>query len=44
MAIPSETSAIAVMISYWDSDSTHVAIYIAVFLVVCVAINAIGVR
>lgn len=44
MAIPSEMSAIAVMIGYWDDNSSHVAIYIAAFLVVCIIINVVGVR
>lgn len=44
MAIPSEMSAIGVMIGYWDSNTSHVAIYIAVFLVLCIIINVVGVR
>ncbi len=44
MAIPSEMSAIAVMLQYWDHDAKHVALYIAIFLVLCVGINIVGVR
>jgi amino acid transporter len=44
MAIPSEISAIAVMISFWDSSTSHAAIYIAVFLVLAIGTNVIGVR
>nr|XP_018262615.1 uncharacterized protein I303_05632 [Kwoniella dejecticola CBS 10117]OBR84773.1 hypothetical protein I303_05632 [Kwoniella dejecticola CBS 10117] len=44
LAIPAEMSAIAVMIGYWDTNTAHVPIYIAVFLVVCIAINIVGVR
>ncbi|WWC88923.1 uncharacterized protein L201_003838 [Kwoniella dendrophila CBS 6074] len=44
LAIPAEMSAIAVMIGFWDDNTAHVPIYIAVFLVVCVAINVVGVR
>ncbi|WVR06753.1 hypothetical protein IAU60_003788 [Kwoniella sp. DSM 27419] len=44
MAIPSEMSAIAVMLQYWDKNESHVAIYIAVFLVLCIGINILGVK
>jgi amino acid transporter len=44
MAIPSELSAIAVMISFWDSSASHAGIYIAVFLIVAICTNVIGVR
>jgi amino acid transporter len=44
MAIPSEMTAIAVMIGYWDSNTSHVPIYIAVFLATCIVINVVGVK
>lgn len=44
MAIPSELSAIAVMLSFWDENATRAGIYIAVFLVVAIGVNVIGVR
>jgi len=44
MAVPSELSAIAVMINYWDESSKHAGIYIAAFLVVAIITNFVGVR
>lgn len=44
LAIPTEITAAAVMISFWDDISTHVSAYIAAFLVVTIAINLTGVR
>jgi amino acid transporter len=44
MAIPSELSAIAVMLTYWDNNNNHAGIYLAVFLVVAIATNFVGVR
>ena len=44
LAIPSEGSAIASLATYWDDNSNHAAIYIAAFLVLCIAINIVGVK
>lgn len=43
-AIPSELSAIAVMISFWDPVTSHAGAYIAAFLVVAVGTNVVGVK
>ncbi|KAJ4386144.1 hypothetical protein N0V93_009037 [Gnomoniopsis smithogilvyi] len=42
--VPTEITAIGLMIGFWDESSTHLAIYIAVFLVVCIATNFLGVK
>lgn len=44
LAIPTEIAAAAVMISYWDHDSTHLSAYMAVFLVATIIINLVGVK
>lgn len=44
LSVPSELSAIAVLISYWDKNEKHAAIYITVFLFVTWGCNLIGVR
>jgi len=44
LAIPTEVTACAVMISFWDHIETHVSAYIAAFLVVTVTINLVGVK
>ena len=44
LAIPSEISAIAVMISYWDSATSHVPAYIAAFLILSIITNVVGVK
>jgi amino acid transporter len=44
LAIPSEITAAAVMISFWDPASSHVPAYLAAFLVVAIAINLVGVK
>ncbi|KAL6870404.1 amino acid permease/ SLC12A domain-containing protein [Trichoderma novae-zelandiae] len=44
LAIPSEITAAAVMISYWDDASNHVSAYIAAFLVLSIGINLLGVK
>ncbi|PWN52633.1 hypothetical protein IE53DRAFT_384890 [Violaceomyces palustris] len=43
VVLPAELSAAAVLISFWD-DKTSPAVWISVCLVVCVAINMLGVR
>lgn len=43
-AVPTEITAAAVMISYWDPVTTHVAAYIASFLVLSIGINLLGVK
>lgn len=43
-AVPSEISAIAVMISYWDPIVSHAPAYIATFLIISAVINLVGVR
>ncbi|KAL1404843.1 hypothetical protein Q8F55_008454 [Vanrija albida] len=42
--IPTELAAIAILFSYWDTNSKHAAIYIIVFLILTVAVNIIGVK
>lgn len=42
--VPTEITAIGLMIGFWDESSSHLGIYIAVFLVVCVATNFLGVK
>ncbi|GMK58998.1 hypothetical protein CspeluHIS016_0700130 [Cutaneotrichosporon spelunceum] len=44
LSVPSELSAVAVLISYWDSNTKHAAIYITVFLFITWAANMFGVR
>ena len=44
LAIPTEITATAVMISYWDHVSDHVSAYIAAFLVLSIGINLLGVK
>ncbi|GFZ50374.1 hypothetical protein JCM24511_08131 [Saitozyma sp. JCM 24511] len=44
LAIPAEISAIAVMIGYWDPVTSHVPVYIAVFLLVSIGINLVGIK
>lgn len=44
LSVPSEMSAVAVLIGYWDKKSNHAAIYITVFLVITWAVNIVGVR
>lgn len=44
LAIPTEVTAAAVMISFWDPASSHVPAYIATFLIVAIAINLVGVK
>lgn len=43
-AVPTEITAAAVMISYWDPVTNHVAAYIASFLVLSIGINLLGVK
>lgn len=43
-AVPTEITAAAVMISYWDPVTTHVSAYIASFLVLSIGINLLGVK
>ncbi|KAM0525353.1 hypothetical protein ACHAPE_000053 [Trichoderma viride] len=43
-AVPTEITAAAVMISYWDPVANHVAAYIASFLVLSIGINLLGVK
>ena len=44
LAIPTEVSAAAIMISFWDSSSSHVPAYIATFLMATIIINLVGVK
>lgn len=44
LAIPTEVTACAVMISFWDDIDTHASAYIAAFLIVTVIINLVGVK
>ncbi|KAI0322052.1 amino acid permease-domain-containing protein, partial [Amylostereum chailletii] len=44
ITLPAEITAAAVLIGYWDSNADHVAIYIAVFILVAYAVNLIGAR
>ncbi|GAA6004169.1 hypothetical protein JCM10207_002464 [Rhodosporidiobolus poonsookiae] len=44
IVLPAELDAAAVLISYWDKNTTHAGIYIAVTLVVACAINFGGSR
>lgn len=44
LSVPSELSAIAVLIGYWDENTKHAAIYITVFLFVTWGANMFGVR
>lgn len=43
-AVPTEITAIAVMIGYWDPDTSHIPVYIAVFLLLSIGINLVGVK
>ena len=43
-AIPTEITAISVMISFWDSASSHAPGYITAFLVLSMGINLVGVK
>jgi amino acid transporter len=43
-AVPTEITAIAVMIGYWDPDASHIPVYIAVFLLLSIGINLVGVK
>ncbi|KAM0446866.1 hypothetical protein ACHAO4_009190 [Trichoderma viride] len=43
-AVPTEITAAAVMISYWDPVTNHVAAYIASFLILSIGINLLGVK
>ncbi|ROV94925.1 hypothetical protein VSDG_07116 [Cytospora chrysosperma] len=42
--VPTEITAIGLMLGFWDDNSSHLAIYIIVFLIVCIAINFLGVK
>ena len=42
--IPTEATAIALMIGYWDRNTAHVPIYIALSLILIIAINFVGVK
>ncbi|KAF3768635.1 hypothetical protein M406DRAFT_273076 [Cryphonectria parasitica EP155] len=42
--VPTEITAIGLMIGFWDETSSHLAAYIAVFLVVCILTNFLGVK
>ncbi|ROW07142.1 hypothetical protein VPNG_07317 [Cytospora leucostoma] len=40
--VPTEITAIGLMIGFWDDNSSHLPIYIIVFLIVCIAFNFLG--
>ncbi|KAK7731103.1 hypothetical protein SLS53_008821 [Cytospora paraplurivora] len=42
--VPTEITAIGLMIGFWDDNSSHLPIYIIVFLIVCIAFNFLGVK
>lgn len=44
LAVPTEISAISVMISFWDHLSSHLPAYISSFLIVAIGINLTGVK
>ncbi|KIM81036.1 hypothetical protein PILCRDRAFT_510889 [Piloderma croceum F 1598] len=44
ITVPTEITAAAVLISFWDPDRSHIGIYVAVMCVLTIAVNLIGVR
>ncbi|KAG6872319.1 hypothetical protein C0995_010922 [Termitomyces sp. Mi166 len=44
ISTPSEISAAVLLISFWDDNEHHVAIYTAVIIILMIAINIFGVR
>ncbi|KAF5362276.1 hypothetical protein D9756_002203 [Leucocoprinus leucothites] len=44
ITIPTEISAATVLLTFWDSNTKHAAIYIAVVWIVILTINVFGVR
>jgi len=44
MAFASELSAFAILIGYWDKETSHAGAYITVALVLCLALNVVGVK
>ncbi|KAG6819068.1 hypothetical protein H0H93_015762 [Arthromyces matolae] len=44
ISTPSEVSAAVILLSFWDSNQHHVAIYTTVIILLMVAINIFGVR
>ncbi|KAF9645812.1 general APC amino acid permease [Thelephora ganbajun] len=44
MAIPTEISAAAILITFWDDNPNHAPAYIAAILVVMISFNLFGVR
>ncbi|KAG6909370.1 hypothetical protein DXG01_000809 [Tephrocybe rancida] len=44
ISTPSEISAAVLLLSFWDENKNHVAIYTAVIVVLMIAINIFGVR
>lgn len=44
ITLPAEITAATILLTFWDSNTQHQPIYIAVMIVCCVGINLFGVR
>lgn len=44
IGIPTEMSAVAVLASFWDKNTSHGAIYIAASIILITACNFVGVK